>query len=108
MVASERESWFCTHRCSKCYDGSLEVFGTRPKWLEVLEDENLGKVQSNYYNFDYLITGDPTLHSISSSTDKGMWSVAHVSNIFSGIDLRFTNGTLFKFRPSIYVLKKTV
>ena len=72
------------------------------------KDENLGKVQSNYYNFDYLITGDPTLHSIRSGSGNGMWSVAHVSNIFSGIDLRFTNGTLFKVRPSIYVLKKTV
>ena len=68
----------------------------------------MGKVQSNYYNFDYLITGDPTLHSIRSGSGNGMWSVAHVSNIFSGIDLRFTNGTLFKVRPSIYVLKKTV
>ena len=33
-------------------------------------------------------------------------AVAHVSGIFSGIDFRLTNGTLFKVRPSIYVLKK--
>ena len=70
------------------------------------KDENLGKVQSNYYNFDYLITGDPTLHSISSSTDKGMWSGPpcriYLAGLIYGlrmVPLRFGR---------IYVLKKAV
>ena len=96
MVASERESWVRTYRCSKCYDGSLEVLEQGQNGWKYSKDENLGKIQRNYYNFDYLITGDPKLHGIRSSSGKGVWSVAHVSNIFSGIDFRLTNGTLFK------------
>ena len=39
------------------------------------------------------------------SNSNRKWDIIHVSNIFSGIDFKFTNGTLFKVRPNIYVLK---
>eukprot|EP00943_MAST-04B_sp_MAST-4B-sp1_P001523 g1523.t1 len=73
------------------------------------KDEKLGKLQSNYYKFDYLITGEPNIHIKNSDVDnKKKWSVIQTSDIFSGIDFRFTNGTLFKVRPNIYVLKKVI
>jgi alpha-1,6-mannosyltransferase len=73
------------------------------------KDETLGKLQSNYYDFDYLITGEPNIHIKNGDmNNKNKWSVIQTSDIFSGIDFKFTNGTLFKSRPNIYVLKKVI
>ena len=69
------------------------------------KDEKLGTVSSNYFKFDYLITGEPKIHTMHDSNSNRKWDIIHVSSIFSGIDFKFTNGTLFKVRPNIYVLK---
>ena len=51
----------------------------------------------------YGIPGTSGIGDRTENIGKGVFS-----NIFSGIDFRFTNGTFFKVKPSIYVLKKRV